>query len=53
MNLPAKEVIEKMFAAFPKGDVEKILETLSEDSVWIYHGTQIIPKGRFEGKDTK
>ena len=51
MNIPAKEVIEKMFAAFAEGNVEKILETVSEDSVWIYHGTQIIPKARFEGKD--
>jgi len=51
MNIPAKEVIEKMFAAFADGNVEKILETVSEDSVWIYHGTQIIPKARFEGKD--
>ena len=50
-NLHAKEVIEKMFAAFAEGDVEKILEIVSEDSVWIYHGTQIIPKARFEGKD--
>jgi ketosteroid isomerase-like protein len=51
MKIPAKEVIEKMFAAFAEGNVEKILDTVSEDSVWIYHGTQIIPKARFEGKD--
>ena len=40
-----------MFAAFSKGDVEKFLETVSADTVWIYHGTQVIPKGTFEGKE--
>ena len=51
MNNTAKEVVDKMFAAFGKGDVEKFLETVSEDTVWIYHGTQVIPKGIFEGKE--
>jgi len=40
-----------MFAAFLEGDVEKILSTVSEDTDWIYHGTQVIPKARFSGKD--
>lgn len=40
----------KIFAAFAEGNVDKILEIVSEDSVWIYHSTQIIPKARFEGK---
>lgn len=39
-----------MFAAFAEGNIEKILETVSNDSLWIYHGTQVIPKSRFEGK---
>ena len=37
-----------MFAAFANGDISKLVETVSEDTVWIYHGTQIIPKGAFE-----
>lgn len=40
-----------MFAAFSNGDVEKFVETVSPNTVWIYHGTQIIPKGTFEGKE--
>lgn len=40
-----------MFAAFATGNVDAILETVSEDTIWIYHGTQIIPKGIYEGKD--
>ncbi len=48
MNITAKAVIEKMFSAFGNGDVEKFIETVSADTVWIYHGTQVIPKGRFE-----
>lgn len=44
-------VVEKMFAAFANGDIEKFVETVSEDTVWIYHGTQIIPTGVFEKKE--
>ncbi|HET8809724.1 MAG TPA: nuclear transport factor 2 family protein [Flavobacteriaceae bacterium] len=48
-NNSAKAVVEKMFSAFSSGDIEKFLQTVSTDTVWIYHGTQIIPKSRFEG----
>lgn len=48
MKNSAKQVVEKMFAAFSGGDVEKFVDTVSEDTVWIYHGTQIIPAGTFE-----
>lgn len=37
-----------MFAAFISGDADKFVATVSDDTVWIYHGTQIIPKGKFE-----
>lgn len=47
----AKSVVEKMFSAFSSGDVEKFVATVSEDTVWIYHGTQIIPAGTFEKKE--
>lgn len=51
MKSSAKTAVEKMFSAFSQGDIEKIVDTVSEDSVWIYHGTQIIPKGSFERKE--
>lgn len=51
MRNSAKAVVEKMFAAFDSGDVEKFVATVSEDTVWIYHGTQIIPAGTFEKKE--
>ena len=51
MKNSARTVVEKMFAAFGNGDVEKFVETVSPNTVWIYHGTQIIPKGTFEGKE--
>lgn len=51
MKNPARTVVEKMFDAFARGDVEGFVETVSDDTIWIYHGTQIIPKGRFEGKE--
>ena len=43
--------VEKMFAAFGSGDLEKFRETVSEDTTWIYYGTKEIPKATFEGKD--
>lgn len=49
-NTP-RSVVEKMFAAFGSGDLEKFRETVSNDTIWIYHGTQEIPKATFEGKD--
>jgi ketosteroid isomerase-like protein len=49
MSDTPKSIVDKMFAAFGEGDIEKFLETVSEDTVSIYHGTQVIPKGRFEG----
>lgn len=48
MSNSAKKVVEKMFEAFSSGNADKFVETVSDDTVWIYHGTQIIPKGRFE-----
>src|SRR5690554_1811695 len=51
MSNTAKKVVEKMFSAFNSGDIEKFVDTVSDDTVWIYHGTQIIPKGVFEKKE--
>ncbi|TAM99214.1 MAG: nuclear transport factor 2 family protein [Chitinophagaceae bacterium] len=51
MKNSARSVVEKMFTAFGNGDVEKFVATVSNDTVWIYHGTQIIPKGTYEGKE--
>ncbi len=51
MNEASKTVVEKMFAAFAEGNVDKILETVSNDSIWIYHGTQVIPKVEYKGKE--
>lgn len=51
MENAAKLVVERMFAAFSSGDVEKFVATVSDDTVWVYHGTQIIPAGTFEQKE--
>lgn len=51
MKNSAKTVVEKMFSAFDSNDIEKIVDTVSDDTVWIYHGTQIIPKGVFEKRE--
>lgn len=51
MENSAKSVVDKMFSAFRDGDVEKLVETVSDDTEWIYHGTHIIPKGTFGKKE--
>ena len=51
MDHSAKQVVERMFAAFAEGNVDDIVETVSDDSVWIYHGTQVILKARYIGKE--
>ena len=51
MENTAKTVVDKMFSAFSDGNIEKFVATVSEDTVWIYHGTQIIPAGTFEKKE--
>ena len=40
-----------MFNAFSSGDVEKFVATVSDDTIRIYYGTQIIPAGTFEKKE--
>lgn len=51
MKNSSTAVVEKMYAAFGSGDVEQFVATVSDNSLWIYHGTQIIPKGTFEKKE--
>ena len=51
MKNTSREVVDKMFTAFASGDVDGFVATVSEDTVWIYHGTQIIPAGVFEKKE--
>lgn len=49
MRTPEKTVVEKMFAAFADQDVAAAVSTVSEDTVWIHHGTQKLPSMRFVG----
>ena len=42
---PAVSIVEEMFSAFGSGDIDRFVATVSEDTVWTYHGTQIIPSG--------
>ncbi|HUH27255.1 nuclear transport factor 2 family protein [Gelidibacter sp.] len=51
MKNPARTVVDNMFSAFSSGDIEKFVATVSDDTVWIYHGTQLIPAGVFEKKE--
>jgi ketosteroid isomerase-like protein len=46
------EVVKKMFAAFGAGNMEDLKKTLSDNTVWVYHGTEEIPyNGTYTGKD--
>jgi len=51
MSNSAKTVVERMFNAFKNEDINGFMDTVSEDTLWVYHGTQIIPKGEFQGKE--
>lgn len=51
MKNSAKAIVEKMFSAFAGGDIDEFVATVSDDTVWIYHGTQIIPRGIFEKRE--
>lgn len=51
MKNGARSVVDKMFTAFANGDIDAFVGTVSDDTVWTYHGTQVIPKGIFEGKE--
>jgi ketosteroid isomerase-like protein len=45
------QVVEKMFAAFAAKNVEQAVSTVSDDTLWIHHGTTKLPPMRFVGKN--
>lgn len=47
---PARTVVDAMFAAFDAKDLTAALATVSEDTLWIHHGSQKMASLRFEGK---
>lgn len=50
MSSPEKAVVEKMFAAFNAKDLAGAVSTVSDNTLWIHHGTQKLPSMRFVGK---
>lgn len=49
---PEIQTVSKMLQAFGKGDMEALKNTLSENTVWHYNGSDAIPySGTFKGKD--
>ncbi|MCB9667509.1 MAG: nuclear transport factor 2 family protein [Myxococcales bacterium] len=51
MKKSATAVVEEMFSAFERADLDGLVGTVSDDTEWIYHGTKIIPKGVFRKKE--
>lgn len=49
MPTPEQRVVAKMFAAFAEKDVAAALTTVSQNTLWIHHGTQKLPSMRFIG----
>ena len=45
-----QEVVDRMFAAFNEQNLEAAVATVTDDSVWIHHGSQKLVSIRFEGK---
>lgn len=50
MTNSSRAVVDRMFAAFNAKDLPAALATVSEDTLWIHHGSQRMPSVRFEGK---
>ena len=50
MTQSPRSVIDRMFAAFNAKDLAGALSTVSDDTLWIHHGSQRMPSVRFEGK---
>lgn len=50
MSTPEQKVVDQMFAAFNAKDLNAAMKTISEDSVWIHHGSQKLSSLNFEGK---
>ncbi|MDN3712497.1 nuclear transport factor 2 family protein [Paracoccus cavernae] len=46
----ARKIVDQMFAAFNAKDLPGALATVSQDTLWIHHGSQKMPSVRFEGK---
>ncbi|MBL7743188.1 MAG: nuclear transport factor 2 family protein [Chitinophagaceae bacterium] len=48
----ALSIVQEMLTAFGKGDLDALKQTLSEDTVWVYHGIDGIPyNGTYQGKE--
>ena len=45
-----QQVVNTMFEAFKNQNLEQAIATVSEDSIWIHHGSQKLASLRFEGK---
>jgi uncharacterized protein len=51
-NSKEVEVVNKMFQAFGSGNMEAFKLTLSDTSVWVYYGSDLIPySGTYKGKE--
>ncbi|WXL24463.1 nuclear transport factor 2 family protein [Ectopseudomonas mendocina] len=51
MSTPERAIVEEMFAAFADQNLAAAVDTVSEDVVWIHHGSQKLPSVRFIGKN--
>lgn len=50
MTSSPRAVVDRMFDAFHAKDLQTALSTVSDDTLWVHHGSQKMPSVRFEGK---
>ncbi|WP_151719395.1 nuclear transport factor 2 family protein [Gemmobacter serpentinus] len=50
MTQSPRSVVDAMFTAFNAKDLAAALATVSDDTLWVHHGSQRMPSVRFEGK---
>ncbi len=49
MSRTPRETVDLMFKAFNAKNLTDALATVSQDTLWIHHGSQKMPSVRFEG----
>lgn len=50
MSQSARAIVDRMYEAFNAKDMAAALATVTDDTLWIHHGSQKMPSVRFENK---
>ncbi|MDM1552716.1 nuclear transport factor 2 family protein [Empedobacter falsenii] len=51
MPTQTRQIVDQMLEAFNAKDVDAVVSTFTDDAILIYHGTQVMPAAKFQGKE--